>query len=62
MVGFDDVLAASSAAPPLTTMRIPLLEMGQRAATRLLGLVRSPGDDKRQADVLPVELVRRASA
>jgi len=62
VVGFDDVLAASGANPPLTTMRIPLLEMGQRAATRLLGLVHNPDDDNRQAEVLPVELVRRASA
>ena len=62
VVGFDDVPAASCSSPPLTTVRIPLLEMGQRAATRLLGLLHSPADDTRQTEVLPVELARRASA
>jgi DNA-binding LacI/PurR family transcriptional regulator len=40
VVGFDDVLAASTYNPPLTTVRQPLRNMGQTAASTLLGLIR----------------------
>jgi len=40
VVGFDDVLAASTNNPPLTTIHQPLRSMGQVAASTLLGLIR----------------------
>jgi DNA-binding LacI/PurR family transcriptional regulator len=40
VVGFDDVLAASTNNPPLTTIRQPLRNMGQVAASTLLKLIR----------------------
>jgi DNA-binding LacI/PurR family transcriptional regulator len=40
VVGFDDVLAASTYNPPLTTVRQPLRDMGQTAAITLLRLMR----------------------
>jgi len=40
VLGFDDVLIASTNNPPLTTIHQPLRAMGQAAATTLLGLIR----------------------
>jgi LacI family transcriptional regulator len=40
IVGFDDILFASTCYPPLTTVRQPLREMGRMAADTLLGLIR----------------------
>jgi LacI family transcriptional regulator len=39
IVGFDDVLFAATSHPPLTTVRQPLREMGQMAATTLLSMI-----------------------
>lgn len=41
VLGFDDVLIASTNNPPLTTIHQPLRAMGQAAATTLLGLIRN---------------------
>lgn len=41
VLGFDDVLAASTYHPPLTTIHQPLRGMGQVAASTMLGLVRN---------------------
>ena len=35
MVGFDDVSMAAYASPPLTTIRQPSMEIGERAAENL---------------------------
>jgi LacI family transcriptional regulator len=40
VLGFDDVLIASTSNPALTTIHQPLHAMGQAAATTLLGLIR----------------------
>ncbi len=40
VLGFDDVLAASTNNPPLTTIHQPLRGMGRAAASTLLGLIR----------------------
>jgi DNA-binding LacI/PurR family transcriptional regulator len=40
VVGFDDVLSASTYNPPLTTVRQPLRNMGQTAASTLLAMIR----------------------
>ena len=60
LIGFDDIPLAGAAAPPLTTVRQPMAEMGRAIATALLEMVdaRSP----RPPLVLPTEIVRRASA
>jgi DNA-binding LacI/PurR family transcriptional regulator len=41
VVGFDDVMGASTNNPPLTTVRQPLREMGRAAATALLERIRT---------------------
>lgn len=62
LVGFDDVPAAADADPPLTTVRIPLMDMGQRAADLLIALVQEADGLARQIEQVPIELVVRASA
>lgn len=43
VLGFDDIPAAASVHPPLTTVRQPLVEMGIRAAGMLLDHINGPG-------------------
>ncbi len=63
VMGFDDVLAASTHNPPLTTIRQPLRDMGQSAAITLLRLIRNEVDDQEQASipVLPKLIVRKST-
>jgi DNA-binding LacI/PurR family transcriptional regulator len=62
VVGFDDVLFAATSHPPLTTVRQPLREMGQMAATTLLGLIQGNSEHK-PGSVITVypELIQRRS-
>jgi LacI family transcriptional regulator len=62
LVGFDDIDEASEALPALTTMHIPLMEIGERAADLLLDVIQSeqqsaPG----RLELVPVELVMRGT-
>lgn len=60
VVGFDDTPLAAFLEPPLTTVRMPLAELGSQAVESLLGEI----DGRRAGDVfvsLPPELVVRAS-
>lgn len=59
LVGFDDVLVASTSEPPLTTVRQPLEDMGRAAAEALIAIVR--GRRAEHELVLPTALVRRES-
>jgi LacI family transcriptional regulator len=43
VIGFDDVMFAATSHPPLTTVRQPLRQMGQMAASTLLGLIQGDG-------------------
>jgi DNA-binding LacI/PurR family transcriptional regulator len=61
VVGFDDIELASQIAPPLTTVRIPLHQIGQRAGELLLGSIQAELTDAR-VELVPTELIRRASA
>lgn len=60
LVAVHDIDLAASLGPPLTTVRMPLIELGRRAVELLLD---TPPHDT-ITDVLsgPIELVRRASA
>jgi len=62
VVGFDDIPLAQEMMPPLTTMRIPLAEIGRRAAARLLELVSSDVPAEADSDVVAAELIRRGTA
>ena len=62
VIGFDDIEEAAEHVPPLTTMRIPLFEIGRRAADLVLDVVESDHEDiAGRSEVLPVELVQRMS-
>jgi DNA-binding LacI/PurR family transcriptional regulator len=61
VVGFDDVLAARSAHPPLTTIRQPFDEMARALTDLLLGQI--AGDVREDRHITcPTELIRRDSA
>lgn len=64
VVGFDDVLAASTNNPPLTTIHQPLRSMGQAAATTLLGLIQDsiPHPHPTTITVYPRLIVRKSTA
>jgi DNA-binding LacI/PurR family transcriptional regulator len=61
VVGFDDVPLAQEMVPPLTTVQIPLREVGRLAARRVLDLI-DDGQSAVTSEVLPVKLVRRGTA
>ncbi|WP_431916030.1 LacI family DNA-binding transcriptional regulator [Micromonospora wenchangensis] len=57
VVGFDDMPVAADVTPALTTVRLPLVELGARAMTLALG----PAADRSRVEVLPATLVVRDS-
>ncbi len=60
VTGYDDGLYAQCAWPPLTTVRLPMADMGRAAADALFSMLDAP--DAAPPDVvLPVELVARES-
>ena len=60
VVGFDDTPGAAFANPPLTTVRQPLLRMGQIAAQTLVDLIEGRGEYLPEIPIEP-ELIIRAS-
>jgi LacI family transcriptional regulator len=62
VVGFDDILLAREIMPPLTTVRIPLAEIGRRAAELLVAASQNGAEPISTPIVLPVELIQRGSA
>lgn len=59
VIGCDDIRQAAFTTPPLTTVRTPLYALGRRSCQRLIEMIDNPGEACRE--VLPVELVERAS-
>jgi LacI family transcriptional regulator len=62
LVGFDDIPTVQWVDPQLTTVRVPMEEIGAAGVARLLALLNgeAPADDRR-VTVHPCELVVRAS-
>jgi len=60
VVGFDDAPVASRVWPALTSVRLPIQEMGRQAAQRLIDLQRNREDKLQSIEFHPV-LVRRGS-
>jgi LacI family transcriptional regulator len=58
VAGFDDVQHAVYVSVPLTTVRVPMYEMGTEGAALLLGISRGK---RARSRVLPVEIVVRQS-
>ncbi|MCA1849543.1 MAG: substrate-binding domain-containing protein [Acidobacteria bacterium] len=60
IVGFDDIAFASLADPPLTTICLPRLELGRRAAEALIATIEHP--DRQGVEIhIPTYLVIRSS-
>jgi DNA-binding LacI/PurR family transcriptional regulator len=60
VVGFSDLEFAQIMDPPLTTIRVPKQEIGAHCMDMLNAAV-SSGSDRRQPEILPVQLVLRSS-
>ena len=60
VVGFDDIFPASLGDPPLTTVRQPIRELGERACERLFERIAEPSL-RPAVELLPIELVLRSS-
>jgi len=61
LVGFDDIPMARYTTPPLTTVRVRIAELGERAMARLIARIEQPERVDTQAEVLACELVVRQS-
>ncbi|MEK8227304.1 substrate-binding domain-containing protein [Oerskovia sp. M15] len=60
VVGFDDTVVAETSDPPLTSVRQPLRELGERAAEIVLEALQVPGGPPRH-ESLPTTLTVRQS-
>jgi LacI family transcriptional regulator len=64
VAGFDDIPIARYLSPPLTSVHVPIAELGMRAVAALLRAVRGgPRDDAGEArqELLPTQLMIRRS-
>ncbi|MES2465575.1 MAG: LacI family DNA-binding transcriptional regulator [Armatimonadota bacterium] len=61
VVGFDDILLASLTVPKLTTVRLPLLKMGQQAARLLIKVIEGKRDRTNEDCITTPELIVRGS-
>ena len=61
VAGFDDIPLARHAMPPLTTVRLPAVEMGRQAAERLIARIEGTPTRVEDERLLPTQLVVRAS-
>jgi len=59
--GFDDVATAMYCAPPLTTVRIPVGDIGVRAINLLVERIQGANTEAPCREIFPVELVERES-
>jgi LacI family transcriptional regulator len=62
VVGFDDIQSASYITPPLTTVRQPLLKMGEIAARTLLDRIEGRMKYVPEIAIEPELVVRRSTA
>lgn len=62
IVGYDDIPIAAYTSPPLTTMAIPMQELGRVAAQVVLDHLKNPGKTRPVRRIFPARLVVRASA
>jgi LacI family transcriptional regulator len=62
LAGFDDIPIARFITPPLTTVRVPIAELGARATARLLHALGANGiGNGARQEILPTTLVVRSS-
>jgi LacI family transcriptional regulator len=61
VIGFDDIPGAEFASPPLTTVRQPLLRMGQIAAQTVVDLIEGRGEYVPEIAIEPELVVRKST-
>jgi len=61
VVGFDDIPIARYMSPPLTSVHVPISELGARAVERLFVALREKNQQVRKQELLPTSLVVRGS-
>jgi DNA-binding LacI/PurR family transcriptional regulator len=61
MVGFDDIPLAQYLSPPLTSVHVPVFEMGARAVSRLIAVLKGEPVEEGRSVRLPTRLVVRSS-
>ncbi len=61
LAGFDDIRLAQFASPALTTVHVPVRELGQRAIERLLARIKGEAGPASSPLILPAEVVVRES-
>lgn len=61
IAGFDDIPMAGYINPPLTSVHVPIYDLGVRAITRLIDAVSGECDDGAKKELLPTTLVIRES-
>lgn len=61
VVGFDDIPSAQYVTPSLSTVHVPIYELGARSAELLLHRIGREPEEGERHDVLPTELTLRAS-
>jgi LacI family transcriptional regulator len=62
VTGFDDIPMTRFLSPPLTTVRMPIFSLGERAALRLIETLRGGGTAvAANHEILPAQLVIRSS-
>lgn len=62
VTGFDDIPIARYIAPPLTTIRVDIADLGRRAFGLLLGAIDQPAATARRRDCIATTLVVRKSS
>jgi LacI family transcriptional regulator len=61
VAGFDDIPIAQYTSPPLTSVHVPIAELGERATARLVEQLGSERKRRRQCETLQTKLVVRQS-
>ena len=61
VVGFDDIPLALYMNPPLSSVHVPIIEMGERAVRRLVAVLTGEPVAEHRHECLPTRLVVRAS-
>jgi LacI family transcriptional regulator len=61
LAGFDDIPISRFTAPPLSSVRVPIADLGGRAVTRLVHAIGMKNRHRRRHETLPTTLVVRRS-
>ena len=61
LAGFDDIPIARYVTPPLSSVHVPIAELGTRAMERLLHAVEHKNEHERRQETVPTTLVVRGS-